>query len=119
MACSTGCHGDGGKTECNAGGDKEREGSGIVGHWQLKGLCENTRHPFFCLCHKHRTLQASIQLHVKNVISNKSPAYRIFAEKGFRNNVKVFESENSVSPKLENWQTRMCSFKLEVTLFLN
>lgn len=29
-----------GKTEYSASGDKEREGSGIVGHWQLKSLCE-------------------------------------------------------------------------------
>lgn len=37
------------KTEYSASGDKEREGSGIMGHWQLKSLCKlpcETQHPF-------------------------------------------------------------------------
>lgn len=41
------------KTEYSASGDKEREGSGIMGHWQLKSLCKlpcETQHPFlFCV----------------------------------------------------------------------
>lgn len=44
------------KTEYSASGDKEREGSGIVGHWRLKSLCKlpcETRHPFYLAYVKH------------------------------------------------------------------
>lgn len=40
MACGAGCHRDGRKTECSAGGDKGREGSGIMGRWRLKSFCK-------------------------------------------------------------------------------
>lgn len=51
------------KTECSASGDKEKEGSGIMGHWQLKSLCKlpgETQHPF-TVCDKHCVLTAPIR----------------------------------------------------------
>lgn len=59
-----------------------------MGHWQLKSLCKlpcETQHPFY-RGHKHCILKAPIQLHVKNVITNKSAAYRISVKKSFCNN---------------------------------
>ena len=62
-----------GKTEYSASGDKEREGSGIVGHWRLKSLSE-THDSLFTLCHRHCRPKASIHLRLKTAITDRSGA---------------------------------------------
>lgn len=54
-----GCHRDGGETECSAGSDKGREGSGITGRWRLKSfgptsVCLASQTPY--------AIEASIQV---------------------------------------------------------
>lgn len=52
------------KTECSASGDKEKEGSGVMGRCQLKSLCKvkhNTLFFFFTLGRKH--CESSIHRH--------------------------------------------------------